>query len=124
MIKKALFVALVLIGFDASASSGLDSQNPSIHQLSLACNVAHHANLTNRVKCLKNSHSLIKEEINKKITMLGERDKTHVLNTKALELNLQNNRCLGLSASQVTILECEIQADLTLLSYLELRYEI
>lgn len=125
MIQIALLVVLgSTISMNVSAVDQGDTKTPSLNLLPLACNIAHNSNLDNRVKCLTNAKVLIRKNINNNYKKLGIRDRTHLLNTKALELKLQSNSCASLVASKVVKMECEIQSDLSLLSYMELRYEI
>lgn len=121
MIKLTLFAIALLGSFALQASNDIPTD---IHLGSVvhACHIAHHSNDANKVNCLKNAQSMIHADLKKLYKVLGKRDLTHVLNTKAVELQILKNNCSSLPVSLVVKVDCEIQSDLSLLHYIEDRY--
>lgn len=122
MIRTTLFVSLILAWMNVHADEEPKSSIELGH-IAQACHIAHHSNDENKVKCLNNVRSTLKSNINTAYKNLGPRDLTHLLNTKALELEILRNNCGVLPASQVVKVDCEIQADLSLIQYIGDRYE-
>lgn len=75
-----------------------------------------------KLQCLNNIHTLIKDKINTNVNYLNKRDRVYYLNTKALELKINQNKCHNSSTSSISIKKCSINYDLMALNYLSERY--
>lgn len=117
------YVLLLLLLINVHASAGETKNQERLNYLSQGCHIAHSDNEVDRTKCLKNVGSKINLNIIKHYNQMKDRDLTHLLNTKALELLLLRNNCSKLPVSNVVKIDCEIQSDLSLLNYIEERYE-
>lgn len=94
----------------------------SLEQAAQACHIANEDNLNALNNCLLNASKLIRKATANHLNHIGQRDRVHLLNTKALELALQKNKCSSLGVLDVIKTDCAVQVELSLLRYMEARY--
>lgn len=76
-----------------------------------------------KIKCLTNTHQLTKKMINSTLQGVSQRDKIHTLNTKALELTIQQQQCTSLGLNRLSVIDCQLSTDIALLNYITDRHE-
>lgn len=117
-------IALIFMTLLSSASVQADAlpNKFQLSQMAHACFLID-ADDNQKANCLNNTHQLVKKTINLTLQGIGQRDKIHTLNTKALELTIQQQQCLNLGVSKLSVIDCQLSTDIALLNYITDRYE-
>lgn len=113
---------LLLAGLTPAAYASQDSAAEYERQ-SHACYAVFAASEDKLLRCLSNTHTQTKQAIQQKLSALKERDRIYVLNTKVLQLNIHSQGCASGLLSGVSVKSCLLNSDLSVLHYLELRYD-
>lgn len=121
MIRNFSFVILTLL-ISTSLKAEVQHSPLQLNQMAHACFLIN-ADSPTKTKCLSNVHQLTKQAINSTLEKIGQRDKVHTLNTKALELTLQQQQCPSLNLSKLSTIDCHLTTEIALLNYINDRYE-
>lgn len=128
MLKKTIVSSILLLVSSLGFSGNLDESFDlfSLQKLEntiLSCpQISENINDPRILRCYTNGHNLIKENINRKINKLKNRDKVSLLNTKGLNFEVVRFSCFKNYSNKILIKECEVYADLAYLDYIISRY--